>query len=401
LNRRYVASLAIAAALTLAAGFAVRQKLREAAPALPAVAPPSEASVFQQLSQEGYVRRLSSFLDERAARVAAFVEYVPATNASGVRWSSTEVLVTGSEDQPVEVVRTTSGGTARASPASDSVTGEWALVVARRPDGGVVSAAGVIGGRTNVECGGRESSEYVIGVPVSDAFAGGGVFDLAGRLLGVVVRCGGRVAALPTSEVRRLLADGDSLARRMLVRFGFASRPLDTLARSYFRADSGVLVTEVMLDGPADRAGMTPGDIVLQIDGVSSNDSVPAFPGERRATVDSHVVVVRRENSTRTWRLVIADRSTRGADARNGDLGIIIASPRARPGVVIGAVHRGSIADSAGLRAGDRLVRVDGVEVESAAAAQRLLRAARAGERRTQFIVFDRESARRGVLIQR
>jgi serine protease Do len=251
-----------------------------------------------------------------------------------------------------------------------------------------------------VECGGRESSEYVIGVPVSDAFAGGGVFDLAGRLLGVVVRCGARMAALPIGEVRRLLADGDSLASRMVVRFGFASRPLDTLARAYFRADSGALVTEVMLDGPADRAGMTPGDIVLQIDGVSSNASVPASLGERRATVDSHVVVVRRANSTRTQRLVIADRSTRGPDGHNGDLGISIAATRAQPGVVIGAVRRGSTADSAGLRAGDRLVRVDGVEVESVVAAQRLLRAARAGERHTRFIVFDRESVRRGALLQ-
>jgi len=91
-NRRYIAALAVAALLTLVAGLFVRQQLQPATPA--PVAPPSEASAFQQLSEEAQARRLSSFLSERATDVAALVEYVNLANASGIRWRTGDTLIT-------------------------------------------------------------------------------------------------------------------------------------------------------------------------------------------------------------------------------------------------------------------------------------------------------------------
>jgi len=84
-NRRYIASLAVAAILTLAAGLVIRRTLRRAELSPPAVVAPIEASALQLLSQEGQARRLSSFLGDRATNVAALVEYVPASRASGLR----------------------------------------------------------------------------------------------------------------------------------------------------------------------------------------------------------------------------------------------------------------------------------------------------------------------------
>ncbi len=68
------------------------------------------------------------------------------------------------------------------------------------------------------------------------------------------------------------------------------------------------------------------------------------------------------------------DRGQRGGRPR---LGITLEQDDARPGVGVRAVTGGSIADRAGLRAGDRIVRFDGQEVRDAEALRRLVADAR------------------------
>ena len=134
---------------------------------------------------------------------------------------------------------------------SDSLRGEWALIVGRRRDGGVVSTAGVIGGQVPTTCNERAMKEFVIGVAISDGFAGAGLFDLAGRVIGMVAHCGDRLIALPANEMMRVTALY-SLGNALLGRFGVTARSLDATARSYFGADSGLLATAVS-DGEITR----------------------------------------------------------------------------------------------------------------------------------------------------
>jgi S1-C subfamily serine protease len=399
-NRRYIASLAVAAVFTLIAGLLARQRLRPAEPSA-AVAPPSEASALQQLSQEGQVRRLSSFLSARATDVAALVEYVPASNASGLRWRSVDTLITTFADRPIVMLRVTRTDTTRAPviAPSDSLRGEWALVVARRRDGGVVTTAGVVGGRLTTTCAGRDVQEYVLGVPISDGFAGAGLFDLDGRAIGIIARCGRRLIALPAGEMARLLSDPDSSGRRLRSRFGVTVRPLDGAARSYFGADSGLLVTEVGNDTPAELAGWLPGDIIAQIDGVSIDSVVPSAVLDSLASADSHVVVIQRGGASRTTRLSSsAGDSLRSA--QRADVGVRFDAPRVPAGVIIEDVRPGSAADGAGIRPGDRLLRVGGVAVGDVTTARRLLDRLNAAGSVT-FIVYQRDSVTRGVLLRR
>jgi S1-C subfamily serine protease len=395
MNRRYIASLAVGAVVTLAAGLFVRHKLDSTAAPPAAAVPPTETAALQELSQESQARRMSALFRDRAADVAPLVEYISASQASGLRWGGGDTMVTTLPSSPVVALRAIRADTSRAPvvATTDSVRGEWTLIVARRPDGGIVSTVGVIGGRLPSKCGDQTVSEYVVGVPSHDGFAGAAMFDLAGRVVGLIARCGTRLAALPATEVSRLLAGARSLGSELERRFGFSARPLDDAARRYFRTDSGLLVVAVADDTPAARAGWEPGDVIVDVDGAPLGN---AAIFDTLAPDTSHAVTIRRNGTSRSTRL------SPGAigPSDHGVLGISLANPRTLPGVVIGEVQRGSIADSAGLESGDRLVRVGSVAVSSPAVARRLLGRIAASDS-TTFLVFRRDSVTRGILLPR
>ena len=112
---------------------------------------------------------------------------------------------------------------------------------------------------------------------------------------------------------------------------------------------------------------------------------------------DSHTVVIRRDRRLRSTPL---SRLAREPDAvARGDLGIALNSASSTA-AVISDVRPGSAAASAGLRAGDRLIRVGSTSVGSAAEARRLLDRLRINDS-TVFLVFVRDSVARGVLVRR
>ena len=396
MNRRYVASLAIGAVVTLAAGLLVRRKLDSMAAPVVVVAPPTETAALQELSQESQARRMSALFRDRAADVAPLVEYVPGSDASGFRWRTGDTLITSLPSRPVVALRVPRGDTTRVPviATSDSMRGEWTLIVARGPDGGTVSTVGVVGGRFTSTCGDRVVREYVIGMPSHDGFAGAAMFDLAGRVVGMVARCGARLAALPVSEVLRLLASVDSSGTELQRRFGFTARPLDDVARRYFAADSGQLIVAVADATPAARAGWQPGDIIVAVDGTALGNATAML--DTLAVDTAHVVSIRRSGQVRATQF----SPTPPAARNNGMLGIGVGGSSTATGILIDQIQRGSIADSAGLRAGDRLVRVGSVAIGSTAMAQRQLGRIAASDS-TTFLVFRRDSVLHGVLLHR
>ena len=81
------------------------------------------------------------------------------------------------------------------------------------------------------------------------------------------------------------------------------------------------------------------------------------------------------------------------------DVGIVFEAPPSPAGLPIAAVLPGSLAASAGLRAGDRLVLVDGRVAASHSEVRRALSRVRPAD--PAFIVFERDSVQHGVMIRR
>ncbi|MCS6963609.1 PDZ domain-containing protein [Thermoflexus sp.] len=189
--------------------------------------------------------------------------------------------------------------------------------------------------------------------------------------LGIIVLIGGALG------IGLLLSRGIALARGL----GVSTTPVGATPTP--GAKPGVVIIDVEPGGPADRAGLTRGDILLEISGqpVGSLSDLRSILSRYRPG-DTVTVVVQHGDERRTRTVTLGDRNGQAY------LGVMVApepgSPmfRGRPpfrgwglpwgrirppagGVLILSVERGSPAERAGLRPGDWITAVDGQALSS------------------------------------
>jgi hypothetical protein len=226
LSRGYITALAAAAVLIIGTGLLIRDRLID--PVAPQTTPPSEAFALQRLSQESQLRDIAAFMEDRVRAVSPFVVRGGIADASGLRWGAGDSVLSTTTERPVVMMLPLLSDTLRppVAPATDSLTTDWLLVVGRDPTNRVISAYGISGGRAMAACGSKPIEKLVIGMSVGPEFAGAGIFDLAGRLRGMVVRCGDEhLAAIPTLEVARLLTDTGFVAAASIMTDSTLSKP--------------------------------------------------------------------------------------------------------------------------------------------------------------------------------
>jgi serine protease Do len=168
----------------------------------------------------------------------------------------------------------------------------------------------------------------------------------------------------------------------------------DSLARAYLGGDSAVLVDHVRRGSAADRAGLRVGDALLTIGGARAG-SARARAALGPSLAQSLVVSRRREATVAS---VTLSRSPLETSERESGFGIGVTQASAPRGIAVTQVRADSPAARAGLRAGDRLVRVGETPVTSPADADRLLADA-AASRGPTLVVFDRDDGEHGVLL--
>ena len=99
---------------------------------------------------------------------------------------------------------------------------------------------------------------------------GGPVLDAAGRLLGMsTAGPRGRTLVIPAATIERVvdpLLSGGRIARGWL---GLALQPvaIPSGLRAAAGQEAGMMVMSLATDGPAEKAGVLPGDILLDVDG--------------------------------------------------------------------------------------------------------------------------------------
>ena len=394
-SRRYVGALAVVAVLLLTGGLLLRSRLY---PTPVETAPPSEASTLQQLSQEGQLRRTAAYVAQQVEAMASNVSYVEATGASGLWWTP-DTLLSSAHARPIVAVpraavpagATQSADSVRRGVAivADSMHVGWIVLVGRDSDGEVRSAQFFAGGRATTSCDGATARRYVLGAPLDASLAGAGVFRLDGSALGLAVWCDGELVALPAHEVRRLLAERPAPAIDSAL--GFTVATTSAQVRSFVGSDTALLVTFVRAGSAADEAGLEAGDVLLAIDGRPAAAALELL-SDGLATADSLALVRRRERGPSTVIL----RPTDGAGGES--LGVVLTTSTASPGVPVGRIRPGSPAERAGLRAGDRLVRIGTAVVTSTATADRLLAAA-GGDERPTLVVVARDDGEHALLV--
>jgi serine protease Do len=413
---KYIALLAVAAAAILVVGSLLRPR-KPASEVVPSLSP-TETQRLQRLAQRQTLETMAEHFALVAGDVAPRVVQLGAAGDSGVVWSADLVVMAAREGRVPESseVTTPSG---QSLPASREVAGpqlplaayrvrglpepsasaagtppgpgEWVLAVWRR-NGDPAFVPGHYLESETTACGEQVVGEVFSSLSLSAEMAGGGLFDLDGSLLAVILPCGERYAALTLDSVTRLLAEGRTVAGQLLARQGLRVAALDEESRKHLRVEGGALVSEVWTGYPAAEAGLRPGDVIQGLDGSpvgSPEDLRPLVvaPTEPRWTLE-----VRRGRRKLEVELG-PPASPAPAGPGEGDGSGVRLVPPSR-GYPIASVLPGSPGDEAGIRPGDRVVRIDRVSPRSADEVERALRG-----KDPVFLELARGQRRLGVLL--
>jgi serine protease Do len=219
--------------------------------------------------------------------------------------------------------------------------------------------------------------------------SGGPLVNMRGEIIGIntaIVRGGSGIGfAIPSNMVKRIATElraNGSVTRGWL---GVALQPLTPeLAASFGVKDGrGALVSDVTAGSPAERAGVKPGDVVLEINGktIANPGDLARVVGLARPGTEAKLKVWR-EGREHTLALSLAQMPGEAAASRTGvevrpltrelasELGI-----KRTDGVVVSRVAPGSAAAEAGIRQGDVIVEIDRQPVATPADFERLTRA--------------------------
>jgi S1-C subfamily serine protease len=213
---------------------------------------------------------------------------------------------------------------AAATLAPDDALRVGALVVAvGRPGDSVTASLGAIsalGGEWRTWQGGRVDRFVRLDLAIYDGFSGGPLVDAAGRVLGVNTSGLTRSApvTLPVSTVARV---ADELLAKGHVRRGYAGvavQPVEIperLVRDHaLPADSALLVVAVEPGGPADKAGILIGDLLIALAGTPLREPADLLAGlAARGAVEVRLI---RGGAPVSVSLTPGDRPVRGGRGR-------------------------------------------------------------------------------------
>ncbi|HEX9007341.1 MAG TPA: trypsin-like peptidase domain-containing protein [Bacteroidota bacterium] len=159
--------------------------------------------------------------------------------------------------------------------------GHMALVVGRSPNSGPNASLGIISavsGAWRTWRGGQLDQYLRLDATVFPGMSGGAVSDVQGRVIGIATSALSRIAglAIPASSVNRVV---DWLLEKGTVPRGYLGIGLQPVKvpetfreKLHVKNDEGVMVVSVESGGPAERAGILVGDILLDIDRTSLED---------------------------------------------------------------------------------------------------------------------------------
>jgi serine protease Do len=224
-------------------------------------------------------------------------------------------------------------------------------------------------------------------VAVNPGNSGGPLFNMAGEVIGInsqiYSRTGGYMGlsfAIPIDVAmqvkEQLVTQGKVTRGRIGVGIQEVSRPL---AESFgLPAAEGALVSKVEADGPAARAGLRPGDVILAWNGqtVASANGLPYLVASTKPG-DTANMAIWRDGQRRTLEVVVGELPGEGAPVADGP-----AAPQGKLGVAVRTltpeearridasgglvVERASgAAARAGIRPGDVILGVNGRPVGS------------------------------------
>jgi len=304
-----------------------------------------------------------------------------------------DAKVIGSDEKSdIALIKIEAGRNLPVAPLGDSdrlEVGEWVMAIGN-PFGldhtvtsGIVSAKGRNIGQ------GPYDNFIQTDASINPGNSGGPLINLRGEVVGInsaiFSQSGGNIGigfAIPSNAVKELLPQ---LRDKGKVVRGFIGASVQKVTPEIgeslgINPARGALVADLVKDGPAERAGLKTGDVIVEFDRRPIKDSADLPQQVARVAPGSSVQIkVIRDGKETTLPLTVGEmKGTEvAASAQEGELGLTVQplTPQLAEnlglertdGLVISAVKPGSSADEAGLRAGDVIIEVNRQTVKNLA----------------------------------
>jgi serine protease Do len=311
--------------------------------------------------------------------------------------------------------------------------GDWVLAVGNPFGLGGSVTAGIVSARER-DIGGISSDKLIqIDAPINKGDSGGPSFDLDGNVIGVNMMIfspsGGSIGiafAIPAETVRTVVPQ---LKEKGTVTRGWLGAQVQTMTPEIANAlglkqTEGALVAEAQPDGPAAKAGIVAGDVVVSVDAKPIKTaaelsrrisaSAPGTPmtldvlrqgEEKRMTVALGQLPDSRYSLTGRKQSDAADEGTTGRGRGEGpDLGLKLAPAASIPGageqgVIVTGIDPTGVAAEQGLELGDVIMEVSGKSVTMPEEIQSALSTARSDGKQSILLRLKSGDAMRFVVV--
>jgi len=199
--------------------------------------------------------------------------------------------------------------------------GHVVLALGRSRGSNLVASAGIVGGISGEwepRRGGRVDQHIRLSLELYPGFSGGPLINAQGKVVGINTRglSRGRAVTIPLATVNRIV---DELIEKVHIAkpyLGLAMQPVavpESLRGKVPDAgNSAVLVVHVEPAGPADKAGVLLGDVVVELQGkpVEDTGDIQQLLGSAKIG-DTVVATVLRGGAPVKLSITLADRPTR------------------------------------------------------------------------------------------
>jgi S1-C subfamily serine protease len=257
---------------------------------------------------------------------------------------------------------------------SELRSGEWLVRYGRSPSGRESRSLCLL---ESLRVGIRERVVGILDRPAAPEMDGGGLVDVRGRIAGIYVAPPGAPAFMvPVSQALNIanrLKNSQEPARRSWI--GIELQDLTEELRDYLNVEAGALITRVEPGGPADRAGLEPGDIVQSAGQKVIVSALQLMSAIQENDPGTTIPIVVRRNSRERIILVITEapaESRAGRASNEETLNIRVGNRPGIQGAVVTEVGPAGIASRAGIRAGDVIQGFDSTPIRNSAALLRL-----------------------------
>lgn len=267
--------------------------------------------------------------------------------------------------------------------------GEWVIAMGNPFGLGGTVTAGIVSAQGRDIGAGPYDDFLQIDAAVNRGNSGGPTFNMSGRVIGVNTAIyspsGGSIGiafAIPAKTVKAVVAQ---LKERGYVERGWIGVHVQPVTKEIatslgLKKEEGALIASTQSGGPAERAGLKAGDVIIAVNGIkiaAARDlarEVAGVPPNTNATVEylrdgkpqtAQVTIGQMKDDSRPRALAQPD-----GKAQNNRLGLTLA-PAARvmgigeAGLAVLRVEPGGKAAEAGITAGDIILQLGGKQVSS------------------------------------